>query len=235
MDARPAARPRGPRRHGAPVLAPAERGRAHGRPAAGDRLRAHRGRRFGRVAARRRRDDGACGGPVLAGPGPVGRRPPGRAGSGRLAGRLGRRPRPRCSPSRPPVATCSPSSARRSAASRTSSSSSPPRHEYRGPATHRSYGPEGACNDRHPDPHPPTGRPVHRTLRRLAGGTRDPQVPVHPLGQGRRPRRCCLGADRHHPAVVHRREAGRGGRPDRGHGPGDGADPHSARRPVDGG
>ena len=40
LDARPAARPRGTRRHGAAVLAPARRGRAHGRPAAGDRCAA---------------------------------------------------------------------------------------------------------------------------------------------------------------------------------------------------
>ena len=43
-----AARARRPRRHGAAVVAPARRGRAHRRPAAGDRQRPDRGRRAGR-------------------------------------------------------------------------------------------------------------------------------------------------------------------------------------------
>ena len=50
-----APRPRGARRHGAAVLAPARRGRAHGRPAAGDRRRADRRRRAGGLAAGLRR------------------------------------------------------------------------------------------------------------------------------------------------------------------------------------
>ena len=84
LDARAAPRPRGPRRHGAAVLAPARRGRAHGRPAAGDRRRADRRRRAGGLAAgnrrrlrARRRTGRAGGGPA----GPRVRRLPGDDGA----------------------------------------------------------------------------------------------------------------------------------------------------------
>ena len=121
---------RGARRHGAAVVAPARRGRAHGRPAAGDRRRADRRRRAGRRRCWA----------------PTGRRcapptPAALAADLEAAG-LPRRntattarwswPAPirhRSARSRPPAVTCSSSSGRCSAASRTSSSSSPPRHE----------------------------------------------------------------------------------------------------------
>ena len=130
VDARPAARPRRPRRHGAAVVPPARRGRAHRRPAAGDRRRADRRRRAGGLAARRGR---------RLGPGRRHRRP-----GADLAARAtpsppattarwwSPAPRPATSaPSRPPAGTCSPTSGRSSAASRTSSSPSPPRPEPR--------------------------------------------------------------------------------------------------------
>ena len=176
---------------------------------------------LGRHAAGRRRDDGPRRRTRTRWPGPLGRRPSGRAGSGRRPGRRRRGPRRRCSPSPPPVATCSPSSGRPSAASRTSSSSSPPRHDRRRSHPHRATAlKEPAMTDILT--HAPPARPVHRTLRRLLGGPGDPQVPVHPLGQGGRPRRRRCRRPRPPRCLAFSGETlPDGRRPDRRHGPAD--------------
>ena len=121
-------RARGAGRHGAAVEPPPGRGRAHGRPAAGDR-----GRRIvadGRspsCSATRARPCGPSSG--RPDPRPRGRRVPRATRHGRRPGRARDRSGHRSAPSPPPGATRSWSSGRSSAISRTSSSSSPPRHD----------------------------------------------------------------------------------------------------------
>ena len=80
LDARPAAQPRRPRRHGAAVLAPARRGAAHGRPARRHRRRADRRRRTDASAARRRRHRRPGARPATRSPRAGGRRSRGQPG-----------------------------------------------------------------------------------------------------------------------------------------------------------
>ena len=213
VDARPAARARRPRRHGAAVQPPARRGRAHRRPAAGDRQRPDRRRRSGRRAARRRRRR-RSGRPTrtrwpadLSAAGLAVRRRRRTArwscpGADRRAGR-------RRSP--PPAATCSPSCARPSAASRTSSSSSPPRHDRHGADIPRPVLLRGARNDRPSStrrPSRPSGPPAVRRSPGAAWRSASPCPPAparrSPLAAAVAPAgapRCCRHSARQPPSA----------------------------------